>query len=126
MFFTKTFTALLCLFCMQLTYGQQTERKKINAKRITSTIKIDGVIDEPEWKNTSAADKFVALRPTPFQQESTDNASQVYFLYNDEGNNSFDGDFLSVCLLPVCKLHTKQAQQCCEGFGEKHGYTFWF
>ena len=85
MFFTKIFTALLCLLGMQLAYGQPTERKKITAKRITSSIKIDGIIDEPAWKNTPVADKFVALRPTPFQQESTDNASQVYFLYNDEG-----------------------------------------
>lgn len=63
----------------------QTEKKKISAQRITTTLKIDGSLDEPEWKTTTAADKFTALRPTPFKPENPDNKSEVYFLYNNEG-----------------------------------------
>ncbi len=63
----------------------QTERKKIAALRISKTLKIDGILDEPEWKTTQVADKFVALRPTPFKPENPDNKSEMYFLYNDEG-----------------------------------------
>jgi hypothetical protein len=63
----------------------QTEKKKISALRISKSLKVDGIIDEPEWKTTAVADKFVALRPTPFKPESVDNRSEIYFLYNDEG-----------------------------------------
>ncbi len=74
-------------FCMLLTATafSQTEKKKISAQRISKSLKIDGIIDEPEWKNAQVADKFVALRPTPFKPENPDNRSEMYFLYNDEG-----------------------------------------
>ena len=85
MILLKACVALPCLFCMQLAFGQQIEKKKITAKRITALIKIDGEINEPDWKTAAVADKFIALRPTPFQQESTENATEVYFLYNDDG-----------------------------------------
>ncbi len=63
----------------------QTEKKKISAQRISRSLKVDGELDEPEWKTTPVADKFVALRPTPFKPENPDNRSEMYFLYNDEG-----------------------------------------
>lgn len=63
----------------------QTEKKKLTAQRITRSLKIDGILDEPEWKTTPVADKFVALRPSPFKPENPDNRSEMYFLYNDEG-----------------------------------------
>ena len=63
----------------------QTEKKKISAQRISRPLKVDGNLDEPEWKTTQVADKFVALRPTPFKAENPDNRSEIYFLYNDEG-----------------------------------------
>jgi Domain of unknown function (DUF5916) len=63
----------------------QQEKKKIAAQRISKSLKIDGILDEPEWKTTQVADKFTALRPTPFVPENPANKSEVYFLYNDEG-----------------------------------------
>lgn len=74
-------------FCMLLTATAfcQTEKKKITAQHISSTLKVDGILDEPEWKTTQVADKFVTLRPTPFIPENEDNRSEVYFLYNNEG-----------------------------------------
>jgi len=74
-------------FCMLLTATafSQAEKKKIAAVRISKSLKIDGVLDEPEWKTAPVADKFIALRPTPFKAESADNKSEMYFLYNDEG-----------------------------------------
>lgn len=63
----------------------QIPKKSISAKRINTPITIDGNLNEAEWKTTQAADKFVTLRPTPFQPEISDNASEVYFLYNNEG-----------------------------------------
>ena len=81
------FKAQAICFCILLSTAAfcQTEKKKINAKKIITAIKIDGVLDEDAWKNSMAADKFTALRPTPFIAESAENASQVYFLYNNDG-----------------------------------------
>jgi hypothetical protein len=84
-FFKPAIAAFLCMHIYALSYGQVTEKKKITATRITTSLKIDGVINEPEWKTTPVADKFITLRPTPFTPESFDNRSEVYFLYNNEG-----------------------------------------
>ncbi len=85
MFLSKTCLMLVCAFSLHTALAQQTTKKKITIKRINSTIKIDGEINEADWLNAPAADSFIALRPTPFQKESPDNATQIYFLYNDEG-----------------------------------------
>ena len=74
----------LCLLLSMASFCQ-TEKKSIVVKKINSPVKIDGDLDEAVWKNVPVADKFIALRPTPFRAENTDNATQVYFLYNDEG-----------------------------------------
>jgi Domain of unknown function (DUF5916) len=76
----------LC-FCVLVTTAvySQTEKKKLPAKRIQSTIKIDGVLDEAVWKDAPVADKFISLRPSPFRPENPDNATQIYFLYNNMG-----------------------------------------
>jgi len=83
----KCFNLKALCFCILLTsaaYGQ-TAKKQLAAKRINSTIKIDGVLDDADWKDAPFADKFTELRPTPFKPESNDNATMVYFLYNNEG-----------------------------------------
>lgn len=74
----------LCILLATTAYSQ-TAKKKIAAKRIQSSIKIDGVLNEADWKTAPVADKFIALRPVPFIQESPDNATEVYFLYDDAG-----------------------------------------
>ncbi len=74
----------VCILLTSTAFSQVTKRQLI-AKRITSTIKIDGVLDDAAWKDAPVADKFIELRPTPFRVESEDNASQVYLVYNNEG-----------------------------------------
>jgi hypothetical protein len=75
----------LC-FCLLLTAVafSQSERKKLAIKKTNFPIKIDGILNETAWKDAPMADKFVEIRPTPFKMES-DNPTQVYFLYNNEG-----------------------------------------
>ncbi len=63
----------------------QVLKKQLPAKRITSTIKIDGVLDDAAWKDAPVADKFTELRPTPFKLESDDNATQIYLVYDNAG-----------------------------------------
>jgi hypothetical protein len=83
----KCFNLKALCFCILLTSAAfgQTAKKQLAAKRINSTIKIDGVLDDADWKDAPFADKFTELRPTPFKPESNDNATMVYFLYNNEG-----------------------------------------
>src|SRR5258706_5070876 len=66
-------------------YNTPPDKKELTAKRITEHIKIDGILDEVSWKTAPEADKFIALRPTPFKQESPDNATHVFLMYNNEG-----------------------------------------
>ncbi len=83
--FLKLKALCFCLLLSCITFSQTIEKKKISALRIAKSLKVDGLLNEPEWKTTQVADKFVALRPTPFTPESHDNRSEVYFLYNNEG-----------------------------------------
>jgi Domain of unknown function (DUF5916) len=83
--FLKLKALCFCLLLSYIGFSQIIEKKKISALRISKSLKVDGLLDEPEWKTTQVADKFVALRPTPFTPENPDNRSEVYFLYNDEG-----------------------------------------
>ena len=85
MFIARICLAWLFAFVSISATSQQTEKKKIAAKRIHTPIIIDGEINEAIWKDAPLADKFIALRPTPFRAENPANATQVYFLYDDEG-----------------------------------------
>lgn len=83
------FFKLTALTGLMLVYSlgnaQQKEQRKLNPKRINVPIKIDGVLDEAIWKNAPVADKFTMLRPAPFIPESVENATFIYFLYDNEG-----------------------------------------
>jgi hypothetical protein len=83
----KFFKLKALCFCILLasTAFSQIPKRQLAAKRITSAIKIDGLLDDPAWKDAQVADKFTALRPTPFVPESPDNATQIYFVYDNEG-----------------------------------------
>jgi hypothetical protein len=84
-FFKLTAFIGMFMFCSNLIAQNKIEQRKLYPKRITSTLKIDGVLDEVEWKTAPVADKFTSLRPTPFVLENEDNATQIFFLYNNEG-----------------------------------------
>ena len=77
--------ALCCSILLNSVVFCQTAPKKLAARRINSTIKIDGVLDDAAWKDAALADKFVAIRPVPFMPESPENYTQIYFVYNNEG-----------------------------------------
>lgn len=83
----KCFKLKALCFCILLTSAafSQTVKKQLAAKRITTTIKIDGVLDDAAWKDAPVADKFIELRPTPFKAENPDNDTHIYFVYNNEG-----------------------------------------
>ena len=83
----KCFNLKALCFCIMLTSTafSQIPKKQLAAKRISTPIKIDGVLDDAAWKDAPVADKFTELRPTPFNPESADNATTIYLLYSNAG-----------------------------------------
>jgi hypothetical protein len=78
---------LICLALCLLTcwsFGQL-PAKSIAAQRTNSVIKIDGILDDPAWKNAPSALGYTEFRPTPFKIEDSAKRTEVYMLYSDEG-----------------------------------------
>ena len=73
-----------CILLSSAIYGQS-PKKKLTIQKTSAAIKIDGTLSEEAWKTAPMADKFVALRPVPFMDESQDNRSEVHFLYDNQG-----------------------------------------
>ena len=63
----------------------QTNFKQLATVRSTGVFKIDGVLDEPAWKNAPLATNFIELRPQPFRKEDDANRTEIYILYNNQG-----------------------------------------
>ncbi len=77
------FSFLLVLFT-SLSFGQQThEKKKLPAKRTATSPKIDGLLDDPEWKDAPIATDFIENNPNPGKVESHDRRTEVKLLYDD-------------------------------------------
>ncbi len=80
----RLFISLFLSVCSLITFAQPVTRQ-LAAKRTTSTIKIDGILNEPAWKDAPAALDYTEFRPTPFRKEDTANRTESYMLYSDEG-----------------------------------------
>ncbi|HKB45844.1 MAG TPA: carbohydrate binding family 9 domain-containing protein, partial [Chitinophagaceae bacterium] len=85
---TKTiatlFIAIVCSIHL-LAQTQAPPPRKLPAKRTTSAIKIDGLLNDAAWKDAPAALGYTEFRPTPFRKEDSATRTEVYMLYNDEG-----------------------------------------
>ena len=66
---TKYAGMLTALLGVHLFVAAQTEIKKITALRSGNVFKIDGNLNELEWKTAPVADKFIELRPNTFRKE---------------------------------------------------------
>lgn len=75
----------LLLFLQSSFVLAQQAAKTIAAQRTSAIFIIDGILDEPAWKNAPAALGYTEFRPTPFKKEDTANITEVYMLYNDDG-----------------------------------------
>ncbi len=87
---TNTTLGAMLLLCLnssaQSTASKQAPApKQLAAKRVTTPIKLDGLINEVAWKDAPAALGYTEFRPTPFRAEDPANRTKVYMLYNDEG-----------------------------------------
>jgi hypothetical protein len=68
-----------------LAASAQPSPKELPAKRTILVIKVDGILDEPAWKEAPAALGYTEFRPTPFRKEDTATRTEAYMLYSDEG-----------------------------------------
>ncbi len=82
---TRPLLLILPVFLFLIKSTQAQLPRSIPAKRTVSTIKIDGVLDEPAWKDAAKATDFVELQPVLNRKESFENRTEVYFLYSNMG-----------------------------------------
>jgi hypothetical protein len=74
--------ALLISACI---FSQATSRKELAAKRTTQHVKIDGLLNEPAWKDAAMMAGLVEFRPKMGATESFENRSETWLMYDDEG-----------------------------------------
>jgi hypothetical protein len=74
-------TFLLLYFCCYQLYGQNIERKTLQAVRINTPIKIDGNLDEEAWQNAPIASDFIQNNPYPGKPATQQ--TEVKILYDD-------------------------------------------
>lgn len=58
-------------------------RKKINATRVDSPPKIDGILDDNAWSNAPIAKDFVMMRPNNGEVEPNTHKTEVKIVYDD-------------------------------------------
>ncbi len=81
----KTAGMLSVFLCLNYFAFSQQNFKQLTAKRITTSFKIDGNLDEPDWKTAPIADNFIELRPNTFAREEQSNRTEIFILYNNQG-----------------------------------------
>ncbi|HVE61094.1 MAG TPA: hypothetical protein VNA26_04700, partial [Chitinophagaceae bacterium] len=68
---------ILFISAWSLQLFAQPAPKQLPAKRTTSSIKIDGTIDEAAWKEALPATDFIEFRPTSGKPADTANKTEV-------------------------------------------------
>src|ERR1700741_1097862 len=83
-----SFSLMLLLFTLYA-FGQDADffkpdphRRELKAVKITGNIKVDGVLDEPEWNLTLGASEFIQVEP--FQGKPSKFVTIVKVLYNQK------------------------------------------
>ncbi|MFT3909827.1 MAG: DUF5916 domain-containing protein [Ferruginibacter sp.] len=71
-----------CMLLLQVVYATDPP-KKLNAQRLSSPIKIDGIPDDAAWKDAPVATDFVEMRPNFGAVENAANRTEVRILYDN-------------------------------------------
>jgi len=79
----KFFTIILLLFSI-LCQSQEIKRKSLQAVRISSAPKIDGILNDTIWENLPEAKDFVMFKPGNGEPEPSTQKTKVKVAYNDE------------------------------------------
>lgn len=76
------FYALAFVFLLPLFLAAQ-EKPSLEAIRIDGSLKIDGILDDPQWEGVPIGDDFTNLQPVP--DIKPQQKSEVKVVYNDDG-----------------------------------------
>ncbi|ROH97583.1 DUF5916 domain-containing protein [Chryseobacterium daecheongense] len=81
---------IILLFSFSFLYSQKKEqdnitRKKITITKTTSSPKIDGILDDPEWQNAPIATHFIERNPNNGKPQDDSIKTEVRILYDDTG-----------------------------------------
>ncbi|HEX7903218.1 MAG TPA: DUF5916 domain-containing protein [Chitinophagaceae bacterium] len=78
---------LLCLaaFTFLTVFSQQPVSKNLPAKRVSQSVKIDGLITDEAWKDAAVMTDLIEFRPKVGDTEDTANRTVAYLMYDDEG-----------------------------------------
>ncbi len=63
----------------------QAVNKTIPAKKISDKLKIDGTLNEADWKDAPAALGYSEITPVAFRKEDIADRTELYMLYSDDG-----------------------------------------
>ncbi|MFK8101393.1 MAG: DUF5916 domain-containing protein [Saprospiraceae bacterium] len=79
----KTFVCLLCLQVLSCTYllAQKIDplKKQLEVTRQEASIKLDGILEEPDWQRATASSDFVEYAPNPGTTPSQKSAVKVIY-----------------------------------------------
>lgn len=75
----------IAILCASYVFSQQPTPRQLPANRTTQKVTIDGLIDEPAWKDAALMDNLVEFRPTPGKKESYENRTEMWLMYDDAG-----------------------------------------
>src|SRR5262245_30024328 len=73
------------LFSQTLSKNTQTVPKTLAAKRTIQPVKIDGLLNEPAWKDAALMTGLIEFRPTMGATESYENRTEAWLMYDDGG-----------------------------------------
>jgi hypothetical protein len=78
---------LLCLAWLIPGYifSQAPAPKQLPAKRTTQPVKIDGLLNEPAWKDAALMTDLIEFRPTMGAKEKHETRSETWLMYDDAG-----------------------------------------
>ncbi|GAB3915570.1 DUF5916 domain-containing protein [Mucilaginibacter boryungensis] len=73
----------LCLSCLTVCVFAQAPVKKLEAIKVTTPPKIDGVLDDDVWKNAPIATDFVENNPVAGRHEKNEERTEVKIAYDN-------------------------------------------
>jgi len=71
--------------CFETVLSQSPAPLQLPAKRTIQKVTIDGLLNEPAWKDASLMTDLVEFRPTMGKKESYENRTESWLMYDDAG-----------------------------------------
>lgn len=75
----------LAAFAFLTVSSQQPVSKNLPAKRVSQSVKIDGLITDEAWKDAAVMTDLIEFRPKVGDKEDAANKTVAYLMYDDEG-----------------------------------------